>query len=99
MEEGVVSPDRQAGSARISMEVVVKMKPCIGWLGRIFGHKIERLLVAEIPTQEDDLWTNAILISSITGRTLAKRKWKVVCTRCGLDPSAVLENTGEKNAK
>lgn len=77
------------------------MKPCMGWAGRIFGHKIERLLVAEIPITDQNFWSNAVSISTLTGHTTAKRKWKTVCTRCGFEPvgnSEAQPNGGGSNA-
>ncbi len=56
---------------------------CIGLMGRIFGHKINRVLVAEIPIVVDDFWNNAVSMAAWRGETLAKRKWKVCCLRCG----------------
>ncbi len=75
------------------------MTQCIGWAGRIFGHKIERLLIAEIPIVQEDFWSNVVSIQALTGRTPAKRKWKLACTRCGYEPAPQTEHlrstTGE----
>lgn len=62
------------------------MRPCVGWMGRLFGHRIERILVAEIPIVREEFWSSTITLATFTGKVPAKRKWAAVCVRCGFQP-------------
>lgn len=59
------------------------MNDCTGLMGRIFGHRIQRVLVKEEPVEETgDIWSNPYGHMSPS----LIRRWVLVCARCGKMP-------------
>jgi hypothetical protein len=70
----------------------VAKSECVGWIGKIFGHKFKQFLVeSKGPSPEqikESLSRDAFSVPSYTEeilRNLRSEKYSVRCKRCGID--------------
>lgn len=70
--------------------------PCIGIMGRIFGHKFTAFLIKQTPPEpKGDFWSVSLpSFPSVIGAQ-TKREYTVRCARCGSAPAAMKASATE----
>ena len=66
----------------------MKMTACVGFFGKIFGHKfISKIIEYEAPTTDGMTCEGSGRLSD-TFESLANKKYKIICKRCGMEVSS-----------